>query len=94
MFFYLEHFSHTMVLARKEHIYFDTYDNFYSLIFLLHVRTTLLCTHPVSNFWRTFDKSQKHFVEPQGLIEPWLKTTALKQKPSCKNLIFFNQFMA
>ena len=42
MFFYLKDFSHTMVLAKKEHIYFGSHDNFYCLIFVMYLGTTLL----------------------------------------------------
>ena len=42
MFFFLKDFSHTMLLAKKEHIYFDSYDNFYCLIFAMYLGTTLL----------------------------------------------------
>ena len=41
MFFYLEDFSRTIVLAKKEHIYFGSHDNFYCLIFAMYLRTTL-----------------------------------------------------
>ena len=42
MFFYLKDFSHTVVLAKKEHISFDSHDNFYCLIFAMYLGTTLL----------------------------------------------------
>ena len=42
MFFYLKDFSHTMVLAKKEHISFGSHDNFYCLIFAMYLGTTLM----------------------------------------------------
>ena len=39
-----EIFTHAMVLAKKEHIYFGSHDNFYCLIFAMYLRTTLLCS--------------------------------------------------
>ena len=42
MFFYPKDFSHTMVLAKKEHIYFGSHDNFYCLVFAMYLGTTLM----------------------------------------------------
>ena len=37
-----QNFSHTMVLAKKEHICFGSHDNFYCLIFAMYLGTTLM----------------------------------------------------
>ena len=57
MFFYLKDFSHTMVLAKKEHIYFGSHDNFYCLIFAMYLRTTLL--YMFYSTWRAVWASNK-----------------------------------